>query len=1152
MRKLIMQAFAAMLVAGTLTGTAAATGASASTPPEPVTTADLVQNGPTQQRWLSVPDSRIVLNPFNVDQGGSEVSQNSGPELPLNTGYYVADTAPTVKDLLQVYRKSPHDDDHPSAVGFSDSFDNLDPAWAADGVSATAASGQATLAVTNSRGYGSISRTVSVDLSATPKVTITVPAGTASWALKVNDGASADVELQHDSSSTGSFTYDVAALSGWSGKKDLKVLIFAVGQVGAAVSIDSIQFQGAAGAGEIVSFSDDFDSVSAWKADPGLSVTAAGGVASVALQGRGYASMTRSVTVDVTSTPLLTVTVPSTTGKWALKVTPEGGTPDDDKTLQADTSAVGTLSYDLGAATGWKGSTTFTIRMYQIGDGTTTTLDRLFIHSGALPVESAATSSTSWQPDRLGFTANYSQGSVTGSDLFHDADSVTRVITATGLSGDGGSLLLAGAVAGASAYDPSSRVLTVTGSGYTYAIAIPQEAVVEFYSSRGAMLTGTGASVTPGGPGSVWAASVPGDGTYAVGVGFAPGTTAADRDAAAARATAASSVSGAQSDLEKWASYWNDVFTAVPRASDYSIRTVDSTGVTAEQVELQYYRAWWNLQANVLPATPETGENDPMLATGKASLWLYGSPGSRPVASWDSLLGMQYLVQIDPENSWASFEGVMKHVGADGSLAGESLPSRKAQTAWVLYQATGDKDKLAGTYDALARHLDWAYANPRWILGSYDHPDERDAEFVASLLIDFDYAKKISALLGKTADVEHWNSQQAQMLSDYEKWFFPAPGVTLYKHYLNGSQPDDPGEGLGMYVDTGLHVSGLSTPTLNALRDRFASDYNVGKQFAGLAPKAIKAPDAMFILYGLLDQGMAAQADGFNNSMIRDIVGSGWFAEVYQQSSDTLSGTPIASGVRPSLFGITNLIDSVLVNNGYRTDIGEPSFVRLNTSTGGVTGLRALGKALDVSTDASGVTHLSGSAIADTASCRTLTVPVGSTVTLSPQCRAGAPIPATPTLSLSSTSVHPGDGMTVSGVGFEPGAAVTVILDDTAVQLAALTVGEDGSFGVTVTIPKETAVGSHRIVVRNGETALASAALSVVVDQSGSGPSGPGAGTGTPGGSASVGAGSLAATGSSGTLALAVALALIATGMIVVLGRRKRAAAQSTAEEPRV
>jgi len=1015
--------------------------------PAAVTTADLAQSGADQQRWLSVPDSRIVMNPFNDDTGGSEVSQNSGPQLPLTAGYYVNDQAPTSPGLLQTYRRTGVTTTQPTppTTGFTDDFATMDPAWTLTNASAVSNGTSATVTNTGSKTYGYISRQVTVDLSKTPVLAVSMLGAVGGWSVKVNDGTLAsDLKLQRstaDTSQTGTITFDVGAATGWTGQKTFTLRLFAndTGSTKGDFTVDQLQFQSrpelpsaaSPGTEQTVGFSDDFSDASAWSAGSNLTLTSQGGLGTLTLGNADYSPISRQVTADVSANPILSISVPWTNGSWSLKVS-KGGS-DGDVELQHDTDTPGVYSYNLAALTGWSGSTTFTIRLYEIGNGTKTIVDAMSLHSGEVAVESAASSSTTWQPDRLGFTADYTAGSVTGDDQFHDVNSITRLITTDGVAAGGGALVMAGSWTGTPAYDATHRILTITTPTYTYAVAIPGDADAEFFSTTASLLAGGTGTSAPTGSSGTWSVSLP-DGTYATGVGFAPGTTPDDAAQADASATAAADVSTAKADQVTWQKYWDGVLARVPAAADYSIRSVDALGVTPDQVKAQYYRAWWNLQANVLPATPETGNTKAQVATGKASLWLNGSTSTKDEASWDSLLGMQYLVHIDPDDAWQAFQGMMGEVQPDGKLGGESLPSRKAQTAWVLYQATGDKAKLGGVYDELVSNLNWEEQNPRWILGSYDHPDERDAEFVVSLLVDLGYAEDISTELGHADDVAHWKDMRASVLTDYENWFFPGNGVSLYKHYLNGSQPDDPGTGLSMYVLTGLHVPGLDDATLKTLKDRFASEFDLNQQFAGLADTAIKAPDAMFILYGLLDQGMTSQADQFNNVMIRDIVRTGWFAEVYQQSSASDADTPLVSGVRPSLFGITNLIDSVWVNNGYRADQGTPSFVRTNgTSTGGVSGLSLDGKTLNeninpdvlvaattpgtkalVATNpTAGSISVSGDAVSARAQCATIAAPVGTTVTLPTDCLA------------SNDTGTPGGGDPGDGPGTNPGTGTS-------------------------------------------------------------------------------------------------------------------------------
>ncbi|MHA4816127.1 hypothetical protein ACXZ65_17420 [Streptomyces aculeolatus] len=806
--------------------TGASSAADASRPAAPVTTDALAHSGASQQRWLSVPESRVVLNPYDFNSSGSELSVNSGPELPLRVGYYTHDKAYTEAGLLQIYRQPGIPPAHePPQESFTEDFDALDNAWQKHDVTTTSADGRTTVKVNDGVGWGYISREITVDLDKTPLITLTVAESDGQWALKVNDGSSGtDVELQQDTDATGSFTYGIAS------------------------------------------------------------------------------------------------------------------------------------------ASGWRGSKTFQLKLFTVGSGKTATFDRVAVHSGTPWAQSATSFTTTWRPEALEFTATYPAGKLTGYELFHDATSATRVVKANGLEGsDGGALAMAGRLPAAATYDADGHTITVQRGDYTVAIALPAAAKVGFFLNESGYRFGNEGQATPQAGSRFWAAVLPGTGTQAVGIGYAQDSDAGAARDAAARARAAASVRGAAADRARWTSFWNSYLAKVPAPQDFSIHAVDPLGVTPDDVKYAYYQAFVNLEENILPATPETGNAYPQLSTGKPSLWLNGTPGTRSVASWDSLLGMHYLVYTDPKNAWLSFEGMMALVEDDGALGGESLPSRKAQTAWLLYSVTGDRSRMARTYGPLARHLHWESENLRWILHDYDYPDERDAEFVVSLMVDLTYAVQIAETLGKTADVDTWKQLRQSLMKDYQEWFFPGSEGTIQKRFLEGSHPD--WEGLTMYVCTGLHIDGLPAAYVGRLQARFDGDYDPDRQFVGLAEEAIKAPDAQFIEYGLLDHQRTEQATVFLNALTRDMVRSGWFAEVYQESPDGLSVTPIARGVRPSLFGIANLIDNVWISNGYRSDLGgKPAFVRLPDSRGGIARLTWHNKTYNINIDQTSFT-LDGAAV---------------------------------------------------------------------------------------------------------------------------------------------------------------------------------------------
>ncbi|SDR84651.1 hypothetical protein SAMN04489717_0775 [Actinopolymorpha singaporensis] len=822
-----------------------APGAAAKAPPP--TTELLAVSGPGQPRWLSVPMSRIVVNPYDFNQTSSELEQNSGPELPLSVGYYAHNQATRVPSLLSLYvRPDGEPDPKPPAVAFADDFDDLSPQWSAEpGVVAATA---------NSR------------------LTMTLP--------------------------------------------------------------DSAP--------------------------------------------NPWGALSRTLTVDVDAFPVVTVDVTSVAGAWALKVN-EGDAPVD-TVLQGDTTATGAFSYDLRRFTGWSGTRAFTLRLFVVQKNAPLVVDRIAVQAEPTSwLEAAKDFSTTWRPQALEFFADYaSGGGVRGRDQFHDAESLTRVLAVRDVTG-GRKLMLAGRFTGEIALD-GRGVVTVRAEAFSYSVTVGRGAQIRYYANETDLRAG-GPELEVPPPSGCWGVVVPAE-DRAVGLGFAYAGEASARSAQ--RALDAARPDAAARDQARWTAFWNAELERVPRPGDFTLPGVPANGVGPDDVAATYYRAWHFLAANTLPEAPEVGYHHPQVATGKPSMWNYGADGARPSASWDSLLGIQYLGYLRPDVAWASFAGLMSLVDADGKLGGESLPSRKAQTAWMLYAVTGDRARLTGIYADLRRYLLWAQENPRWIFGDHDIPDERDAEFVVSLIVDFGYAERIADVVGEPGDVPIWRGRKEQLTRDYGNWFFPAGGIssTLQYHYLKGSHADSPGNTL--WVCTGLHLPQLTARQRSLLTERFMASFSPVATLAGFGFPDVKAPDVTYTTYGLLENGMAAEADVFVQANIRDIVRAGSFAEVYD---DPPSG-PVGTGVRPSMFGAVNLVDFVWLRNGCRADDGTPVFVRMSGDVdGGLSGLTYHGRTFDVEVDgAAGMIRLSGAAIAGTPRCRQLPAPVGTSVPLPDSC----------------------------------------------------------------------------------------------------------------------------------------------------------------------
>ena len=69
-----------------------------------------------------------------------------------------------------------------------------------------------------------------------------------------------------------------------------------------------------------------------------------------------------------------------------------------------------------------------------------------------------------------------------------------------------------------------------------------------------------------------------------------------------------------------------------------------------------------------------------------------------------------------------------------------------------------------------------------------------------------------------------------------------------------------------------------------------------------------------------------------------------------------------------------------------------------------------------------------------------------------------------PSGTLSTQTAAPGSNVDVSGSGFKPNTDVTITLHSTPVVLATVKANASGTFSATVTIPKDTVLGSHQII----------------------------------------------------------------------------------------
>ncbi|HEY3284156.1 MAG TPA: hypothetical protein VGN26_17945, partial [Armatimonadota bacterium] len=634
-----------------------------------------------------------------------------------------------------------------------------------------------------------------------------------------------------------------------------------------------------------------------WKQSGLLAETGAEGLR-LTIQSGPVTAFDRNVTLDLDRWPYLVVRVPSASAVWAAKVNALDGR--EDLFVQRDTGQTGVFAYDLRAVTGWHGKRTFRLRLFAVGDsGRLVTFDRLAFAGGRTPSVFRPTR-TRWQPHQVVTEATDGAAEAVATVCLPDASTVSQRLR---VGGGLGALTLTGAFPeGRIAWDQKRGVLRLSGTGYQAAVTFSRRARwLGVYPSRLAWLEGrSDPAVTSG----TWAAAFeglkPGD-EVVVSARFSP-------KASGAPAPPSASPDGFRRALRRSEALWNRWLAKVPRPADFTLRQVDAKGVTPEAIRGTYYRAWVFLLGNLLPPMPENGYRFPQYSCGKPSLWPEGHPKASSSAQWESMIEMQLMALVDPTSAWDAYEGLMSLVDEQGTLGGEGLPSRHAQTAWVLYSLTGDRERLRRVYPAMKRLLLWKAADPRWIFKGSTAPGQKDSEFVVHALLDLGYARRITEALGLPAEASLWETKQRALAEDYRRWFWVEPRGLPYRLYDERSgQRGDRG---GSWTLQGLSLP----PEILSPSQRDSLLANLRRLWSDipfLFPNLTKHPTYTLALRGVWRYGKPKEAVAMAETAMRDVVRAGEFAETYTQSV-----TPRPGGVQPSVFGAALLIDASLWHDG--------------------------------------------------------------------------------------------------------------------------------------------------------------------------------------------------------------------------------------------
>ena len=555
---------------------------------------------------------------------------------------------------------------------------------------------------------------------------------------------------------------------------------------------------------------------------------------------------------------------------------------------------------------------------------------------------------TTWAPHMLGFTAKYSSGMILeGKDFFYNTKTIVREINYTGNNAP----ILAGTYWGDICYvEGNTIVIKNTGAKkYTTTISFGNNIQsISFFNNYTDMKNHYPASGTIGTRGywKVSFANTPGNHTITAAISINSDMySIVETKGMSERAVSDTRL---EQKLRNQEEFWNDFLRNIPLPGTFEFSTIDSKGVTPEDVERQYYTAWTLIGQDLLPENPETGFYHRQLACGKPSMWAHGAPAASYTAAWDSIYGYHMYAYIDADVAWDCFIGLMSLVEhtdneRNGILAGESLPVNRARTAWLLYQAKPDINNLRAVFADLDINLWWSMNHTYWIWqvnSSNINLGLRDSDFTAAVLVDMPYMIKICQKLGEYSFAQLWTDRFNQYVVNFQqwhvRWYDDGSGNMVQLGCNDGITGDITAV---LYTTKSLYSPYLSPESDAAFHRLLQRDFNPNNTFSGFID--VKLEEIMYTLYGMYDNGYVDMAKALTESSVRDVVRANRFSEAYTSWPD-----PIGTGVSPSLFGAVQLIDSVWIRNGYRYDAGEPAFQNF-FGTGSLKNIKLNGQTFD-------------------------------------------------------------------------------------------------------------------------------------------------------------------------------------------------------------
>ncbi len=408
--------------------------------------------------------------------------------------------------------------------------------------------------------------------------------------------------------------------------------------------------------------------------------------------------------------------------------------------------------------------------------------------------------------------------------------------------------------------------------------------------------------------------------------------------------------------IEKTKKMWESLLKIVPAPKVFGINS-EQGDISSKDHKTLYYSAWTYLIGNMMEPTYETGYQFGQQLLGKASMQTEGAPISSGNNSWESILQLQLISMINPNFAKDAIYGFLTMVDANGKLDGEVLPTRFAQSIWIIYNSTGDKEFLENIYPTLKRFMEYKSENLHWVWGGTNIKDEIDSEFIISWLFDSTYMKKIAGELGYDSEVIYWQNIYDFLLKEYYSYFFvdedsfEAKGA--FPSGINGVREDNHPldkssrgiwqryysdhynyDGSHMHnnvrgnlpenvhmILSALVIKDLDQNHLERLINLFLDVYDPELSLSGFTNYKY-APNSL-LMYGLLERGFPLEFKTLLASDLEKAYSVWTFCELFEYDTNNPLGT------LPTSFSVNLIIENTMMLNGISYYTGEVKEINL-------------------------------------------------------------------------------------------------------------------------------------------------------------------------------------------------------------------------------